>query len=98
LLETESDLRVGVLHAEGGHFTAGLDLPSWAEAMQRGESFWPADAIEPLDLREPRRSKPIVCAVQGICFTLGIELMLAADIVVAADDCRLAWATRCGAC
>jgi enoyl-CoA hydratase/carnithine racemase len=28
--------------------------------------------------------------VQGICFTLGIELMLAADIVVAADDCRFA--------
>jgi enoyl-CoA hydratase len=31
-----------------------------------------------------------VCAVQGICFTLGIELMLAADIVIAADDCRFA--------
>ena len=31
-----------------------------------------------------------MCAVQGICFTLGIELMLAADIVVAADDCRFA--------
>ena len=28
--------------------------------------------------------------MQGICFTLGIELMLAADIVVAADDCRFA--------
>jgi enoyl-CoA hydratase/carnithine racemase len=31
-----------------------------------------------------------VCAVQGICFTLGIELMLAADIAIAADDCRFA--------
>jgi enoyl-CoA hydratase len=30
----------------------------------------------------------MVVAVQGITFTLGIELMLAADIVVAADDCR----------
>ena len=28
--------------------------------------------------------------MQGICFTLGIELMLAADIVIAADDCRFA--------
>lgn len=88
LLENDSELRVGVLHAEGGHFTAGLDLPSWAEAMRHGESVWPPGAIDPLDLREPRRSKPMVCAVQGICFTLGIELMLAADIVVAADDCR----------
>jgi enoyl-CoA hydratase len=28
--------------------------------------------------------------VQGICFTLGIELMLAADFVIAASDCRFA--------
>ena len=27
-------------------------------------------------------------AVQGICFTIGIEMMLAGDIVVAADDAR----------
>lgn len=90
LLEQDDQLRVGVLYAHGGHFTAGLDLPSWAEAMQRGETIWPPGAIDPLDLREPRRSKPVVAAVQGICFTLGIELMLAADIVVAADDCRFA--------
>lgn len=89
-LERDDSLRVGVVHGVGGHFTAGLDLPSWADAMQRGDSVWPADAIDPLDLREPRRSKPVVCAVQGICFTLGIELMLAADIVIAADDCRFA--------
>jgi enoyl-CoA hydratase len=30
----------------------------------------------------------VVTAVQGICFTVGIEMMLAGDIVVAADDCR----------
>ena len=46
--------------------------------------------MDPFSLREPIRSKPVVCAVQGICFTLGIELMLAQDIVVAADDCRFA--------
>ncbi|HYE40658.1 MAG TPA: enoyl-CoA hydratase-related protein, partial [Ramlibacter sp.] len=47
--------------------------------------------VEPLNLGSPdyrRRTKPMVVAVQGITFTLGIELMLAADIVVAADDCR----------
>jgi enoyl-CoA hydratase/carnithine racemase len=31
-----------------------------------------------------------VVAVQGICFTLGVELMLAADIVIAAADTRFA--------
>ena len=27
-------------------------------------------------------------AVQGITFTIGLEMMLAADISIAADDCR----------
>jgi len=89
-LERDSGARVGVLHAQGANFTAGLQLDLFAPMMQRGESMLPADAIDPLGLREPMRSKPVVCAVQGVCFTLGIELMLAQDIVVAADDCRFA--------
>lgn len=90
-LDDEPDLRVGVLHAFGPHFTAGLDLPTLAPLMQRGEKAIPAGLVEPTDLGTPgyrRRSKPLVAAVKGITYTLGIELMLAADIVVAADDCR----------
>ena len=34
------------------------------------------------------RPKPVVLAVNGIAYTLSIELALAADIVVAADDVR----------
>jgi enoyl-CoA hydratase len=89
-LERDADARVGVLFAYGGNFTAGLQLDLFAPMMRRGESMIPANAIDPLGLREPLRSKPVVCAVQGICFTLGIELMLAQDIVIAADDCRFA--------
>ena len=89
-LERDAEARVGVLFAHGGNFTAGLQLDLFAPMMRRGESMIPANAIDPLGLREPLRSKPVVCAVQGICFTLGIELMLAQDIVIAADDCRFA--------
>jgi enoyl-CoA hydratase len=91
LLDDDPQLRVGVLHAFGAHFTAGLDLPSIAELMRRGEKAFPYGVVEPTDLGTPgyrRRTKPLVAAVKGITFTLGIELMLAADIVVAADDCR----------
>ncbi len=88
LLETDPDLWIGVVRAEGRHFTAGLDLPRWAPSMASGQPMWPTDLIDPFDLREPRRTKPVLVAVKGITFTLGIELMLAADIVVAADDCR----------
>ncbi len=91
LLEDDPQLRVGVLHAFGPHFTAGLDLPSMAGLMQRGEKAFAFGNVEPLDLGTPgyrRRTKPVVAAVKGITYTLGIELMLAADVVVAADDCR----------
>jgi enoyl-CoA hydratase/carnithine racemase len=91
LLEDDPALRVGLLCAAGAHFTAGLDLPTFAGLMQRGEHAVQAGDVDPLDLGTPglrRRSKPLVVAVQGITFTLGIELMLAADIVVAADNCR----------
>ena len=91
LLDDEPDLRVGVLHAYGAHFTAGLDLPSIAPLMRSGEKAIPLRLVEPTDLGTPgyrRRTKPMVAAVKGITYTLGIELMLAADIVVAADDCR----------
>jgi enoyl-CoA hydratase len=90
-LDEDSALRVGVLHAMGDHFTAGLDLPTIAPLMQRGEKAVPLGLVDPLNLDMDgyrRRTKPMVVAVKGITYTLGIELMLAADIVVAADDCR----------
>ncbi len=90
-LDDDADLRVGVLHAFGEHFTAGLDLPTIAPLMQRGEKAVPLGLVDPLNLAMDgyrRRCKPMVVAVKGITYTLGIELMLAADIVIAADDCR----------
>ena len=90
-LEDDTDVRVGVLPALGPHFTAGLALPSMAPRMRAGEPPFPYGLVDPLDLGAPgwrRRSKPMVVAVHGITYTLGIELMLAADVVVAAADCR----------
>ncbi|MCY1200660.1 Carnitinyl-CoA dehydratase [compost metagenome] len=90
-LDDDPSLRVGVLHAFGDHFTAGLDLPAVTEYMKRGEKAIPAGLVEPHDFGLEgyrRRTKPMVAAVKGICFTVGIELMLGADIVVAADNCR----------
>jgi enoyl-CoA hydratase len=88
---TTTALRVGVLHALGDHFTAGLDLPTIAPLMQRGEKAVPLGLVDPVNLGMDgyrRRTKPMVVAVKGITYTLGIELMLAADIVIAADNCR----------
>ena len=81
---------MGLLCAEGKHFTAGLQLYQIGPYMARVEVLWDSAGIDPLGLRANRRSKPVVVAVQGVTFTLGIELMLAADIVIAAHDCRFA--------
>ncbi|GAB7541516.1 crotonase/enoyl-CoA hydratase family protein [Cupriavidus sp. 8B] len=92
-LDDDPDLRVGLLYAVGEHFTGGMDLPALAEYQKRGERPVPRDQnlVEAHDLGLPgyrRRTKPVVASVQGICFTVGVELMLAADMVVAADNCR----------
>ena len=88
LLDEDVELWVGVVFGHGKHFSAGLDLPKWTEAMAGGDKGHDqAAAVDPMALGRACR-KPIVTAVQGITFTFGIELALAGDIVVAADDCR----------
>jgi enoyl-CoA hydratase/carnithine racemase len=89
-LENSPDLFVGVLYAKGDHFSGGVDLPQMAEMRKNGQPYVPLNSVDPGTLREPFRKKPVVAAMQGICFTIAMELMLAADIVIAADNCRFA--------
>jgi enoyl-CoA hydratase len=91
-LQADGDLRVGLIHAVGGHFTGGLDLEQWAPVFARGEyPPLPEGGIDPIGWNEDRRpGKPVVFAAQGICYTVGLELMLACDIRVAASDARFA--------
>lgn len=87
-LERDDDLRAGVLFAHGDHFTGGLDLAEFSPVFASGAWSVPEDGLDPLGLGGSRLSKPIVCALQGICFTIGIELLLATDIRVAARGVR----------
>ena len=89
LLESDGDLRAGVLIAHGEHFTAGLDLLDVAPTIAAGQDPFAADGRDPWRLDGPW-TKPVVAAVQGRCLTLGIELLLAADIRIAAADARFA--------
>jgi enoyl-CoA hydratase len=81
-LDGDPDLRVGVLHALGEHFTAGLDLAQWAPVFATGKFTIPEGGIDPLGLVGRRLTKPVVAAVQGTCLTIGIELLLATDVRV----------------
>jgi enoyl-CoA hydratase/carnithine racemase len=87
-LEAEHDLRCAVLYAEGDHFTAGLDMPTIVPLRREGKPLLPTSEVDPFNLRPPLRTKPVVAAMKGICFTVAIELMLGSDIVIAAENCR----------
>jgi enoyl-CoA hydratase/carnithine racemase len=85
-LDRDPALRVGVLTAAGDNFTAGLDMPQFFGPGAKPLPI-PEDHIDPFGLRNQCR-KPVITAVQGICFTVGIEMALAGDIVIAADNTR----------
>jgi enoyl-CoA hydratase/carnithine racemase len=89
-LAAERELRVGVLFGHGDHFSAGLDLGEMGPAVaERGPGALAGPGrYDPFGVWGPQVPKPIVMAVQGIAFTLSIELALASDIVIAADDVR----------
>ncbi len=91
LLHTDAELRVGVVHAVGEHFTGGLDLADVGPALASGSAdLLPPGTIDPWGLATEPVAKPVVLAVQGTCLTLGVELALASDVVVAAAGTRFA--------
>ncbi len=86
----DSSARVGVVFGHGDHFSAGLDLAQVLPAVQADgpQVLSGGSRFDPFGLFGPPVPKPVVLAVQGIAFTLSIELALASDVVVAADDVR----------
>ena len=89
-LGDDPELRVGVVHAFGDHFSAGLDLAEVGPAVaEKGPGALGGEyRYDPFGMWAPPVPKPVVMAVQGVAYTLSIELALASDIVIAADDVR----------
>lgn len=86
-LDRDPELRVGLVHAAGDHFTAGLDLADIGPRLgPNGLDIVPEGGIHPWQVDGRSLTKPVVLAVQGTCLTLGIELILASDITVAAES------------
>ncbi|NQX26935.1 crotonase/enoyl-CoA hydratase family protein [Microbacteriaceae bacterium VKM Ac-2854] len=89
LLDRDPELRVGLVHAIGEHFTAGLDLADIGPRIgPDGIDLVPAEGLDPWGVQTRPVRKPVVIAVQGTCLTLGIELALASDVVVAEESTR----------
>lgn len=88
--EDHPGLRCAVIFAHGEHFTAGLDLAELQPKLASGVFDFAENQINPWGTGARKRAKPVIAAVQGYCFTAGIELMLNADLVIAQDNCQFA--------
>ncbi|MCF2571116.1 crotonase/enoyl-CoA hydratase family protein [Brevibacterium sp. UCMA 11754] len=87
-VDEDDGLWAAVLSFSGKHTTAGLDMPRFFGPDAEPQAV-PDGQVDPFGLSRQCR-KPVVAAVQGITYTIGIEMMLAADIAVAADTTRFA--------
>lgn len=84
--ENNPELRCAVIFAHGDHFTAGLDLVELQPKLAEGVFSFSDETVNPWGTVGRQRTKPLVTAVQGYCYTAGIELMLNSDIVVANEN------------
>lgn len=84
--ENNPALRCAVIFAHGDHFTAGLDLVELQPKIPQGIFNFEESQINPWGVGGRHRTKPVVVAVQGICYTAGVELMLNADVVIASEN------------
>lgn len=82
-LDSEDDLRVGILTGAGGTFCSGMDL----KGFLRGES----PSVEGRGfggvVQKPPE-KPLIAAVEGYALAGGLELMIACDLVVANENAK----------
>lgn len=84
--EADDNLWVGIITGAGADaFCAGGDISVMAEAKTNEDYQMPASGYGGMTNRVSC-DKPIIAAVNGICFGGGFEVALACDILVAAEN------------
>jgi len=83
-IEVDNDVRVVILWSAGPDFSLGWDWKQMEEGVLSLPLTHAFDVLADL----PR---PVVCAVDGRCFSAGLELALACDVRVCSQGARFAF-------
>ena len=82
--EAHEAVRVIVVRGDGGHFGAGNDIAELA-ALSPGEALPFAQAMANAAFAVEAATKPVVMAIEGVCYGGSVALALAGDIRVASS-------------
>jgi 2-oxoglutaroyl-CoA hydrolase len=85
-LDADDSVRFVVLGGAGEAFTAGGDIAGFLE-----KSPWTVSRLAENVAAPERCTKPVIAALQGYVFGVGLELALACDFRLAAHDVQLAF-------
>ena len=86
-LESDPEMRVGILTGAGRAFCAGADLKEMNEGNQRRQGLRDTMGYD-LDESMPfsRARKPFIAAINGLCIAGGLERALDCDIRIASTE------------
>jgi 2-oxoglutaroyl-CoA hydrolase len=84
-IDADPDVRVVVIRGDGAQFSSGGDIAGFME-------------VDPIDFTDlghnvtaaSRSQKPVIAAVDGYCFGVGLEMVLSCDIRIATERSQFA--------
>lgn len=89
MANNDENVKVVVLTGEGRAFSAGDDIYAMADLKDADDAirffntiYYAVESLIELE-------KPLICAVNGLAYGGGCEILLACDVVVASKDSRL---------
>ncbi|MGY9059878.1 MAG: enoyl-CoA hydratase/isomerase family protein [Candidatus Puniceispirillales bacterium] len=83
-LDNNSDVRVIVLRADGKNFSSGGNIEGFMQETPETLTMLAQNVMTPEKIR-----KPVIAAIQGYCFGVGLEFALACDFRIVTKNAQL---------